>query len=136
MGFFLSELIGHTFVYKNGSTLILMDFGGTAIILSGMSFLATVIKTNLSFMGQFLFVGVLMLIFGSLANIFFQSTIFMIVLSVISIGIFSAFLLYDVQRIINGGETNYITATLGIYLSLFNIFQNLLSLLGIFVGDD
>jgi len=60
----------------------------------------------------------------------------MIVLSVISIGIFSAFLLYDVQRIINGGETNYITATLGIYLSLFNIFQNLLSLLGIFVGDD
>jgi len=71
MGFMLSGLIGHTLGYKNGSTLILMAFGGTAIILSGMSFLATVIKTNLSFMGQFLFVGVLMLIFGSLANIFF-----------------------------------------------------------------
>lgn len=136
MGVMLSGIISQTLGYKNGGNLILMAFGGTATILMGMSFLTTIIKTNLSFLGKFLFVGVMMLIIGSLANIYFQSPIFMIVLSVISIGIFSAYLLYDIQKIINGGETNYIVATLGIYLSLFNIFQNLLALLGIFGGED
>lgn len=136
MGLMASSLIGRVLGMKNGTDLIMLAFGGTATIFMGMYFLATTIKRDLSGMGKFLFVGVIMLLFAGIANIFLQSPILMIVLSVISIGIFSAYLMYDINQIITGGETNYISATLSIYLSLFNIFQNLLSLLGIFGSDD
>lgn len=136
MGLMASNLIGSVLGLKNGTDLIMMAAGGTATIFVGMYFLATAIKRDLSSMGKFLFVGVLMLLFAGIANVFLQSSILMIVLSVIAIGIFSAYLMYDLNRVITGGETNYISATLAIYLDLFNIFQNLLALLGIFGGDD
>jgi modulator of FtsH protease len=136
MGLMSSSFIGSFLHMKNGGTLIMLAAGGTATIFGAMYFLATVIKRDLSGMGKFLFIGLIMLIFAGIANIFLQSSVLMIVLSVISIGIFSAYLMYDINRIITGGETNYITATMSIYLDLFNIFTNLLSLLGIWGGDD
>jgi modulator of FtsH protease len=87
-------------------------------------------------MGKWLFVGVVMLMVAGIANVFIQSSALMITLSVLAIGIFSAFILHDLKRVQDGLETNYITATLGVYLSLFNVFQSLLALLGIFGGND
>jgi modulator of FtsH protease len=87
-------------------------------------------------MGKFLFVGVLMLFVAGIANVFLQSGALMITIAVLAIGIFTAFILYDLKRIKDGEETNYITATLGVYLSLYNIFQSLLALLGIGSGGD
>jgi modulator of FtsH protease len=100
-----------------------------------MASIATVSKKDFSSMGKFLFVGVILLIVASLANIWLQIPALMLTIMVVAIAIFSAFILVDVQRVVNGGETNYIIATLGIYLSIYNIFSNLLALLGIFGGD-
>jgi modulator of FtsH protease len=96
-----------------------------------MASLSTVIKRDLSSMGKFLFVGMIMLIVAAIANIFLQSSALMITISVIAIGIFSAFILHDLKRVKDGEETNYITATLGVYVSLYNVFTSLLSLLGL-----
>jgi modulator of FtsH protease len=100
-----------------------------------MASLATFIKRDLSGMGKFLFVGVMVLFIGSIINIFVGSTAGMLAISVAAIGIFSAYMLYDLKQIIDGGETNYITATLALYLDLYNVFQSLLALLGIFGGE-
>jgi modulator of FtsH protease len=100
-----------------------------------MASLATVIKRDLSGMGKWLTVGAVLLMVGAIINAFVASSTGVIVISMLAIGIFSAFILYDLKRIIDGGETNYISATLGLYLSLFNVFQSLLSLLGIFGGE-
>lgn len=135
MGLMLSRLIGHILGFSNGSTLIMTAFGGTAAILGVMATVATVTKRDFSGMGKWLFMGVLVIIVAAIANIWLQLPALHLTISVVAIGIFSAFILYDVQRIINGGETNYITATLSIYLSVYNIFANLLSLLGIFGGE-
>jgi len=102
----------------------------------GMASFATVTRRDFSGMGKWLFAGVIVILLAAMANIWLQMPALYLVVSVLAIGIFSAFILYDVQRIVNGGETNYITATLGIYLSVYNIFAHLLSLLGIFGGDD
>jgi modulator of FtsH protease len=101
-----------------------------------MAALASTIKRDLSGMGKFLFVGVIVLLVASLVNLFVQSSALMLALSVIATGIFSAFMLYDIRRIIDGGETNYITATLALYLDIYNVFQNLLAIFGIVGGDD
>jgi modulator of FtsH protease len=87
-------------------------------------------------MGKWLFAGALAIMFGAIINVFVGSTMGMAVIATLAIAVFSMYLLYDLKRIVDGGETNYITATLGLYLSLFNIFQSLLALLGIFGGDD
>jgi modulator of FtsH protease len=100
-----------------------------------MASLATVVKRDLSNMGKFLFVGAILLLVAALINLFVQSSALMITLSVIAIGLFSAFMLYDLKRIIDGGETNYVSATLAIYLDIYNVFQSLLALLGIFGGE-
>jgi modulator of FtsH protease len=100
-----------------------------------MASIATVSKKDFSGMSKFLFIGVILLILASLANIWLQMPALMLTLMVVAIAIFSAFILVDVQRVVNGGETNYVVATLGIYLSVYNIFSNLLALLGIFGGD-
>jgi modulator of FtsH protease len=100
-----------------------------------MSVLASTIKRDLSSMSKFLFVGLVVLLVAGLINLFVQSSAAMLALSVVAIGLFSAFMLYDIKRVIDGGETNYITATLAIYLDLYNVFQNLLALLGIFGGE-
>ena len=130
MGLMLTPILTRTLGYSNGGTLIMTAFGGTATILAVMATVATVSKRDFSAMGKWLFAGVIVLILASVANIFLGMSALSIVISVMAIAIFSAFILYDVQRIVNGGETNYITATLSIYLSVYNIFANLLALLG------
>jgi modulator of FtsH protease len=136
MGLMLSRLVGSVLGMANGASLIMLAFAGTGAIFLGMATLSSVIKRDLGSMGKFLFIGMIMLLVASIANIFLQSSALMITLSVLAIGIFSAFILYDLKRVQNGEETNYITATLSIYLSLYNVFQSLLSLLGIFGGND
>lgn len=135
MGLMLSRLLAAVLGMKNGADLIMTAFGGTAGVFVLMASLSTVIKRDLSGMGKWLMVGALVLMVGAIVNVFVGSSTGMIVISMMAVGIFSAFILYDLKRIVDGGETNYITATLGIYLSLFNVFQSLLSLLGIFGGD-
>jgi modulator of FtsH protease len=136
MGLMLSRLIGSVLGMKNGGDLIMMAFGGTAVIFAGMATLGTVIKKDLSGMGKFLFVGSLIVMIGAIAAIFLQTPALTLTILVLCLGIFSAFMLYDINRIVTGGETNYISATLGLYLSIFNVFQSLLSLLGIFNSND
>jgi modulator of FtsH protease len=135
MGLMLSSLIAHTLGFRNGPELIMTAFAGTAGVLLVMASLATVIKRDLSGMGKWLFVGVLVLMIGSVINIFVGSSAGMLAISVAAIGIFSAYMLYDIKRIIDGGETNYISATLALYLDIINVFQSLLALLGIFGGE-
>ena len=135
MGLMLSSLISHTLAYSNGASLIMTAFGGTATIMAVMASIATTSKRDFSGLGKWLFVGLMVIIVASVANIFLQLPALYFTVSVIAIGIFSAYILYDVQQIINGGETNYISATLSIYLDVYNIFVNLLSLLGIFGGN-
>ncbi|MBN8746305.1 Modulator of FtsH protease YccA [Xylophilus ampelinus] len=135
MGLMLSRLIAMVLGFKNGPELVMTAFGGTAGVFFVMASLATVIKRDLSGMGKFLFVGVLVLFIGSIINVFIGSTAGMLAISVAAIGIFSAYMLYDLKQIIDGGETNYISATLALYLDLFNVFQSLLALLGIFGGE-
>jgi modulator of FtsH protease len=135
MGLMLSRLLSAILGFSNGPSLIMIAFGGTAVVFGAMATLATVIKRDLSSMGKFLFIGAIMLIVAMLINIFLQSTALMLTLSVLAIGIFSAFMLFDMKRVIDGGETNYISATLAIYLDLYNVFQSLLSILGIVGGD-
>jgi modulator of FtsH protease len=135
MGLMLSRIIGRVLGLSNGGQLIALAAGGTAIIFFGMSTLAATIKRDLTNMGKFLIVGVIVVLVAAFANIFLQIPALTITLMVVVIGIFSAFLMYDINRIITGGETNYVTATLGIYLSIYNIFANLLALLG-FTNSD
>jgi modulator of FtsH protease len=135
MGLMLSRLLAAILGFSNGSSLIMTAFGGTAAVFFAMASLASVIKRDLSNMGKFLFVGAILLLVAGVINIFVQSSAMMITLSVIAIGLFSAFMLYDLKRVIDGGETNYITATLAIYLDIYNVFQSLLALLGIFGGE-
>jgi len=136
MGLMLSRLLGVVLGMGNGASLIALAFGGTAIIFTAMATLATTIKRDLSGMGKFLFVGVIMLLLASFANIFLQIPAMMIAISLIAIAIFSAYMLYDVNRIVTGGETNYITATLNLYIDVYNVFVNLLSILSIFSGGN
>ena len=111
-------------------------FAGTGVIFIGMASLSSIIKRDLSSMGKWLFIGMVMLLVAGIANFFIQSSALMITLSVLAIGIFSAFILHDLKRVQDGLETNYITATLGVYLSIYNVFQSLLMLLGITGGRD
>jgi modulator of FtsH protease len=135
MGLMLSRMIAMVLGFRNGSDLIMTAFGGTAGVFFLMASLSTVIKRDLSGMGKWLTVGAIVLMVGAVINMFVASSAGMVVISMMAIGIFSAFILYDLKRIIDGGETNYITATMGLYLSIFNVFQSLLALLGIFGGE-
>ena len=136
MGLMISRLIAMVLGFTNGADLVMMAFGGTAAVFFAMASMATVVKRDLSGLNQWLTIGVILLVVGMLINMFVASSTGMVVLSMLAVAIFSAFLLVDIKRVIDGGETNYITATLSIYLSLINIFQNLLMLLGIFGGND
>jgi modulator of FtsH protease len=135
MGLMLSRLLSFVLGFSNGVSLITMAFGGTAIIFGVMATVATVSKRDFSGLGKWLMVGVVMILIAAVANIFLQLPALMLTVSVLAIGIFSAFMLYDVQRVINGGETNYVSATLAIYLDIYNVFSNLLMILGIFGGN-
>jgi modulator of FtsH protease len=135
MGLMLSRLLAYVLGFSNGVTLITMAFGGTAVIFFTMASIATVSKRDFSGLGKWLMVGVVVLILASLANFFFQIPALFLTISSLAIVIFSAFMLYDVQRVVNGGETNYVSATLAIYLDIYNVFQNLLMIFGIFGGN-
>jgi len=131
MGLMLSRLIGVMLGFSNGASLIMTAAAGTGGVFFVMATLSTVIKRDLSGMGKFLFVGALAVMIGAIINVFVGSTVGMLVISVMVIGIFSAYMLYDLKRILDGGETNYISATLALYLDIFNVFQGLLALLGL-----
>lgn len=135
MGVGLANILTWTLQFSNGATIIAMAAAGTGTIFIGMATLATVIKRDLSSMGKFLFIGLLLLVVASVANIFLATPALILTVAVIGCGLFSAYLLYDINRVVRGGETNYISATLSIYLDIYNIFVFLLQILGIFGGD-
>ena len=135
MGLMLSRMISMILGFKNGSELIMTAFGGTAGVFFVMASLSSVIKRSLEGMGKWLFVGALAIMVGGIINVFVGSTAGMMAISVAAIGVFSAYMLYDLKRIVDGGETNYISATLALYLDIMNVFQSLLALLGIAGGQ-
>lgn len=134
MGLWLSQILAVALMFSNGGQLIAMAAGGTAVIFFSLATLATVTKRDFSFLGKFLFTGVIVLIVAALANMYFQLPAMSLMISVVALFIFSAYILYDVQRVVNGGETNYVTATLAIYLDIYNVFISLLNILMIFSG--
>jgi len=135
MGLMMSRLIAMVLGKANGAELIMTAFGGTAGVFFVMASLASVIKRSLEGMGQWLMVGAVVLMVGAVINVFVGSSAGMMAISVLAIGIFSLFMLYDLKRIVDGGETNYITATLGLYMSLYNVFQSILVLMGLSSDD-
>jgi modulator of FtsH protease len=135
MGLMLSRLIGSVMGLKNGADLIMLAFGGTAMIFVGMATIASTIKRDLSNMGKFLFIGMIVLLVLSVGAIVFKSPALMLAVTGMVLVLFSLYLMYDLNQIMQGNETNYVTATLSVYLSVYNIFSSLLSLLGIFGGD-
>ncbi|MBU3725453.1 MAG: Bax inhibitor-1/YccA family protein [Burkholderiaceae bacterium] len=136
MGLMLSRLIGIAVGMSNGVQLIGVAGAGTAAVFFGMASIASTTKRDLSNMGKFLMIGVILLIVASIANIWLQMPALMLTVSTLAVAIFSLFLLYDLNRIVTGGETNYISATLSVYLSVYNIFSNLLVLLMSLFGGN
>jgi len=134
-GVFLGPILQVALHLRNGAQLIGMAAGGTGLIFFSLATLATVTKKDFSFMGKFLFIGVILLIVASLANMFFQVPALSLTISAIAVLIFSAYILFDISQIIHGGETNYVMATLTLFLDIYNIFINLLSLLMAFSGE-
>jgi FtsH-binding integral membrane protein len=135
MGLMLSGLLRVALGLANGGQLIALAGGGTAAVMFAMAGVATTSKRDFSNMGKFLFVALIALLVAVVANLFLQIPALALTISTLAVVLFSAFLLYDLSRIVNGGETNYISATLAVYLSLYNIFANLLSLLMVFTGQ-
>jgi modulator of FtsH protease len=135
LGWFLGPLLAIALTLKNGPQLIGMAAVGTGAIFAVMAGIATTTKRDYSFMGKFLFVGMIVALLAIVANMFLQIPALALTISAVVIVVFSLFLLHDVSRIVNGGETNYIMATTGVYMSLFNIFANLLQLLMALAGE-
>lgn len=135
LGWWLGPLLNVALSMKNGMALVGYAAVGTGIVFFTMGALAQSIKRDLSFMGKFLFVGMIALLVAMIANMFLQIPALALTISTLVIVVFSLFLLYDLQRIIRGGETNYVIATTGVYMSLFNIFANLLHLLLALTGE-
>jgi modulator of FtsH protease len=137
MGLMLANILGFALShYANGGTLIVLAAGGTAVIFFALSGIAATTKRDFSNLGKFLFVGIVVVFALILANIFLQIPALHLAISGIALVLFSGYLLYDVNRIVRGGETNYIMATLNIYLDIYNIFLSLLRLLMAFAGED
>jgi len=129
LGWWLGPILNFALATKNGMQMVGYAAAGTGVIFFGMGALSQIIKRDLSAMGKFLYVGMIALLIAMLANMFLQIPALALTISTLVIVVFSLFLLYDLQRIIRGGETNYIMATTGVYMSLWNIFANLLSIL-------
>ena len=134
-GVFLGPILQVALHLKNGAELVGMAAGGTGIIFFSLATVATVTKKDFSFIGKFLMIGLILLIVASLANLFFQIPALSLTISAIAVLIFSAYILYDVSQIVHGGETNYVMATLGLYMNIYNLFINLLQLLMAFNGE-
>lgn len=136
MGMMLSRILEVVLSLNNGSDIIGMAFGGTAVIFGIMATIASTSKRDFSFLGKTLFIGAIVIILASVVNIFFAIPALTLAIASAAAVIFSLFMLYDLQRIINGGETNYISATLALYLDIYNVFVSLLQILGITSGND
>lgn len=136
MGASLGPMLNVYAGLENGPTMIMQALGGTALIFFSLSAYALTTRKDFSFMGGFLMVGLIVAVVAMIANIFLAIPALSLAISAAVILIMSGLILFDTSRIINGGETNYIRATVGLYLNVFNIFVHLLSLLGVFGGDD
>ena len=135
MGLMLGPILQAAMHLRNGGQLVGLAAGGTGLIFVTLAGIATTSKKDFSFMGNFLMVGIILLIVASLANLFFQIPALTLALSGVAVLLFSGFILYDVSRVVNGGETNYVMATLAIYLDIYNLFVNLLQLLMALMGE-
>jgi modulator of FtsH protease len=136
LGLMLGPILQHALNLRNGGQLIGLAAGGTSIIFLTLAGIATTTKKDFSFMGKFLMIGIILLIVAMLANIFLQIPAMALMLSGVGVLLFSGFILYDVSRIVNGGETNYVMATLGLYISIYNLFTSLLHLLMGLMGSN
>ena len=134
-GLMLAPILSVAVGFRNGGQLVALAGGMTAAIFLAMATIATVTKRDFSFLGKFLFIGLVLLIVASLANLFLHVPAFSVTISAIAVLLFSAYLLHDVSKIVRGGETNYITATLNLFLDVYNIFISLLNILMIFSGQ-
>lgn len=134
MGLMLAGILRVALGFSNGGSLIATAAGGTGAIFFTLAGIATVTKKDFSFIGKFLFIGLVIVILASLANIFFQIPALSLTVSAVAVMIFSGYILYDISQIVHGGETNYISATLKVYLDVYNIFVHLLNLLMILGG--
>jgi modulator of FtsH protease len=134
MGLMLAGILRVALGFSNGGSLIATAAGGTGAIFFTLAGIATVTKKDFSFIGKFLFIGLVVVLLAMLANIFFQIPALSLTVSAVAIMIFSGYILYDISQIIHGGETNYISATLKVYLDVYNIFVNLLNLLMLLSG--
>ena len=135
MGLMLSNILRVALGFSNGGTLIATAAGGTGAIFFTLATIATVTKKDFSFLGKFLFIGLVVILLASLANIFFQIPALALTVSAAAVMLFSAYILFDISRIVTGGEDNYISATLAVYLDVYNVFVSLLNLLMAFSGD-
>jgi len=135
LGWWLGPILNFALQMKNGMALVGYAAVGTGVIFAAMAAIASTAKRDFSFMGKFLFVGMIALLVAMIANMFLQIPALALTISTLVIVVFSLFLLYDLQRIMRGGETNYVMAATGVYMSLFNIFANLLNILLALSGD-
>ena len=134
MGLMLSNILQVALGFSNGAALIATAAGGTGAIFFTLAGIATVTKKDFGFLGKFLFVGLVIVFLASLANVFFQLPIVSLAVSGVALLVFSGYILYDISRVVTGGETNYISATLAVYLDIYNLFVHLLNLLMILAG--
>lgn len=135
MGLMLSRILQVALGFSNGGSIIALAAGGTGAIFFAMASIATVSKRDFSNMGKFLFIGLVVVLLAAVANIFFQIPALSLTISAVALVIFSAYILYDISRIVQGGETNYVTATLAVYLDIYNVFVSLLQLLMALTGE-
>jgi modulator of FtsH protease len=134
-GLMLTPILTVAAGFRNGGQLVALSGGLTAAVFFALASYASVSKRDFSFLGRFLFIGLILLIVASLANLFFQVPVAALSISAIAVLLFSMYLLYDLSNIVRGGQTNYVMATLSLFLDLFNIFINLLNLLLAFSGQ-
>lgn len=136
LGFGLGPMLTMYASLPNGGNIITLSLAGTGAIFMGLSAYVLTTRKDFSFLGGFLMVGFLLVLLAALANIFLQIPAMSLMISAVVIMIMSGFILYDTSRIIHGGETNYVLATIGLYMTIFNIFISLLQILGIMGNDD
>ena len=135
MGLMLSRILQVALGFSNGGSMIALAAGGTGAIFFTLSSIAAVSKRDFTGMGKFLFAGMILILLAAVANIFFQVPALSLTIAVAAVGIFSAYILYDISRIVQGGETNYVSATLAVYLDIYNVFVSLLQLIMAFTGE-
>ena len=135
MGLMLSRILQVALGFSNGGSMIALAAGGTGAIFLTLSSVAAVSKRDFTGMGKFLFAGMILILLAAVANIFFQIPALSLTIAVAAVGIFSAYILFDISRIVQGGETNYVSATLAVYLDIYNVFVSLLNLIMAFTGE-